>query len=129
MWYRRLLLAALIEIHARWHALLAPLGIPFILRVWLMHPRFHSSQVVVAIGTKMEYYANLFLSSPDDDPAPLDLYRSPDVPLDELVWRPGIDFEPLYAWDCEPGDDEECDEVLVHLLDCGTAWVGERRER
>jgi hypothetical protein len=139
MWYRRLVLAALVDIHARWHARLAALGVPFVLRLWLRHPRFHSSQVVAAVGSKMEYYALHVFPFPDADPVPIDIYRSPELPLDDFIWQARIDFEPIFEQACElaPGEIahyasrafriDHHDDDTVYLIDCGTAWVGERR--
>jgi hypothetical protein len=57
---KQLMLNGLIDIYYSWKIQLEQSGKPFYLKIWLCEPRFLNSQVVCAIGDKIEYYENLF---------------------------------------------------------------------
>jgi hypothetical protein len=62
---KRLIINGLIDIYHSWKDQLRQSGKPYYLKIWLCEPRFLSSQVVCAIGDKIEYYENLFFK-PDN---------------------------------------------------------------
>lgn len=56
------MLNSLLDIYENWDRQLKLIGKPFYLKIWLYDPRFTSSQVVCALGEKIEYYNSLFFS-------------------------------------------------------------------
>ncbi len=57
---KRLMLAGLLDIYESWKIQLDKLEKPYYLKIWLFEPRFAQSQVVCAIGDRIEYYENNF---------------------------------------------------------------------
>ncbi|WP_439880136.1 hypothetical protein ACSX1A_13340 [Pontibacter sp. MBLB2868] len=55
---KALMLEGLLEIYQSWKVELEKLGTPYYLKLWLYEQRFSKSQVVCAIGEKIEYYQN-----------------------------------------------------------------------
>lgn len=62
---KQLILNALIDIHDSWKNQLDKIGQPYYLKIWLYNPRFSKSQVVCAIGDKINHYENLFYKCAD----------------------------------------------------------------
>lgn len=54
------ILYGLIEIYDTWKTELHKLGEPYYLKIWLFEPRFSLSQVVCAIGGRLDFYENTF---------------------------------------------------------------------
>ena len=59
---KRLILESLIEIYHWYKAQLEKRNQPYYLKLWLYEPRFSKSQVVYAIGKKINYYKELFFN-------------------------------------------------------------------
>jgi len=59
---RNLIISALEEIYNNWKLQLDKLNEPYYLKIWLYEPRVSKSQVVCAIGERIEYYNNNFVS-------------------------------------------------------------------
>lgn len=57
---KKLLVEALVTIYNHWKIQLDKLGQPYYLKIWLYEPQISKSQVVCAIGDKIEYYNALF---------------------------------------------------------------------
>lgn len=57
---RQHIVNALLDIHDSWRNQLGKLGQPFYLKIWLFEPRFLTSQVVCALGDRIDYYNDLF---------------------------------------------------------------------
>lgn len=57
---RNLIISALEEIYNNWKLQLDKLNEPYYLKIWLYEPRVSKSQVVCAIGERIEYYNNNF---------------------------------------------------------------------
>lgn len=113
VWFRRRILAALMDIHDAWRAELEGLGEPYYLEIWLFHPDFHRSQVVAAMDWRMEHYENVFPPAPAAAPRPPALYDDRAYDLDRFAWRPGTEVNVYMA---SPGE-----------LDADTAADFERR--
>lgn len=58
--YRKQLFSSLIEFYFLWKQTLDENYEDYYLKIWLFYPRFINSQVVAAIGNKVEYYEGLF---------------------------------------------------------------------
>lgn len=54
------ILEGLIEIYDSWKTELDKLGEDYYLKIWLFEPRFSNSQVVCAIGDRLNFYKNTF---------------------------------------------------------------------
>jgi len=54
------MLSGLLDIYDDWKKQLDQLGQPYYLKIWIFEPRFKQSQVVCAVGERMDYYENLF---------------------------------------------------------------------
>lgn len=54
------ILESLLDIYISWKKQLDKIEKPYYLKVWLYEPRFSRSQVVCAIGDKIEYYESQF---------------------------------------------------------------------
>ena len=99
-WYRRLCIAALVEIGESWRAQLDDAQSELRVEAWLYHPHFITSQVVLGA----------YDPCPAEEPVPVrGEYRWPGDPLDRLRWctDANTDFD---------GDDQP---VVV-----GTRWRG-----
>jgi len=59
---RNLIISALEEIYNNWKLQLDKLNEPYYLKIWLYEPRVSKSKVVCAIGERIEYYNNNFVS-------------------------------------------------------------------
>ncbi|WP_235338458.1 hypothetical protein [Paenibacillus wulumuqiensis] len=90
IWYSRLILAGMIEIYQSWSQQMQSLNEPFYLKIWLWHPNFIHSQIVVAFREYSDYYNNTFDKSNDLKVFPSHLYKR--VPgLEEFKWELAID--------------------------------------
>jgi hypothetical protein len=57
---RLLILSGLIDIYNSWKIQLEKTGKPYYLKIWLFEPRFSKSQVVCAVGERIDFYNNTF---------------------------------------------------------------------
>ncbi|MEW4369376.1 hypothetical protein [Paenibacillus kandeliae] len=60
VWYVRLLLAAMMEVYHNWDQQMKQLNEPYDLNIWLYHPHFIHSQIVVACRNKLHFYDQTF---------------------------------------------------------------------
>lgn len=110
IWYRRLILGAMFEIYKNWQSQIKTTGEPFYLRIWLFEPRFYDSQVVVAIGQKIDWYENLFAFPKDKNLSLMGRgYEHPSYNLQEFSWELRVDTD-IYS--------EEDDELTVEDVTC-----------
>ncbi|HST62404.1 MAG TPA: hypothetical protein VLK84_27115 [Longimicrobium sp.] len=137
-WYRRRILAALIDIHASWRQALEAAGVPYSLELWLFHPDFHKTQVVAATGSLLKFYDNVFERAEDGSPRPPALYDDPAYDLDRLQWRPGTEvYVKLKSIDVVEPEDEAwllraADRVqtskytgdTMYIFEMGSVWQG-----
>lgn len=70
--FRKQTLHHLIEIYRAWKKQLdaTKKKEPYYLKIWLGDPEFMDSQVVAALGPKMDYYEQLFTKHPEQRPFP-----------------------------------------------------------
>ena len=140
-WYRRILLQHLIDIYHDWEQQLPrEFGNAFYLRLWLFHPKFHSSQVVAAVGESVEDYQHRFPQALGLRTTPLPEYQGPGYNLSDFEWRPCIDEDHYSVVE----DELDADQIAwmekhaarreqsstgdpVYVLHRGFLWVGARR--
>ncbi len=83
------------KIYDSWKIELEKLNEPYYLKIWLYEPRLSKSQVVCAIGEKIEYYQNLFEKA--------DFKQNNSSFSNQLgsefKWRSKVDEEPF--WESE----------------------------
>ena len=65
------ILNALIDIYESWEYQLKLNGEPYYLKIWLFDPRFIKSQIVCAIGHKLNFYDSVFYSDNTERTFPL----------------------------------------------------------
>ncbi|HLM67701.1 MAG TPA: hypothetical protein VK358_09250 [Longimicrobium sp.] len=140
-WFRRRILAALIDIYASWRQALEASGEPYYLELWLFHPDFHGTQVVAATGSLLEFYDNVFEPAENGSPRPPALYGDPAYDLDRFRWRAGTEvYVRLKSLDVvEPADEarllREADRVrqsaytgdTMYIFEMGSVWQGSLR--
>jgi hypothetical protein len=81
---KQMILSGLIDIYYSWKNQLNQLGKPYYLKIWLCEPRFLNSQVVCAIGDKIEYYENLFPKPYNFKTLPINIYGKLSAKLDKF---------------------------------------------
>jgi hypothetical protein len=57
---RKMIIESFLEIYEEWNKQLKELNKPYYLKIWLFEPDIYMSQVVCAIGDKIDYYENIF---------------------------------------------------------------------
>jgi hypothetical protein len=92
MWYSRLLLEAMIEVYQSWYQQMKRLDEPFYLKIWLYHPNFIHSQIVVAFRDCLHFYDNTFEKSNDKKHFPTQLYGKINS-LEEFKWEFALESE------------------------------------
>lgn len=91
VWFRRLIVAALIEIYESWHKQLVSLNEPFYLKIWFFEPHFIRSQIVAATGERIEYYEKLFVSDTESKKFPFEKYAHDNYDLTAFDWESCVD--------------------------------------
>jgi hypothetical protein len=138
VWFRRRILAALVDIHDAWREALERLGEPYYLEIWLFHPDFHRSQVVAAVGEdQIDFYRNVFAPAPEAAPAPPALYADAAYDLGRFAWRAGTDLDVVMDWPGVYSDEDvarltrTADRVetssagdTLYIFELGTVWQG-----
>lgn len=109
IWFRRLIVAAFIEIYDSWHKQIVCLNEPFYLKIWFYEPHFIQSQVVAATGAQIEYYENLFAPDTESKKFPFEKYAHGNYDLIAFDWQPRVDEE-LYF--------EQADEFTPKEFEC-----------
>jgi hypothetical protein len=82
---KQLIVSGLMDIYYSWKAQLQQLEKPFYLKIWLCEPRFLNSQVVCAIGDKIEYYENLFFKPDNSKVLPVNTYGKLIIKLEKFA--------------------------------------------
>jgi hypothetical protein len=95
VWFRRLIVAALIEIYNSRHEQLVSLNEPFYLKIWLFEPHFIQSQVVGATGERIEYYEKLLVPDTESRKFPFEKYARSSYDLAAFDWQARVD-EDIY---------------------------------
>ncbi len=88
---KQLILNGLIDIYHSWKKQLDKIGQPYYLKIWLFEPRFSKSQVVCAIGDRIDYYENLFFKPENGKQFQSGNYGSLKKRLDAFEWEYHLD--------------------------------------
>ncbi len=136
-WYRRRVVAAFIDILQSWKAQLDGLNEPYYLRFWLFDPRFYSTQVVAAVGSRILFYERSFNDAPGMESSPPKPYHDAGYDLHALQWHTVLDEEYFLASvDAESEEDrvylrnaasrEEIapDGDTLYIMKRGLIWIG-----
>ena len=94
--YRNQITSGLIDIYLKWRLELEKLGQPYYLKIWLNDPRFMDSQVVAAIGEKIEYYSKLFQPADTKINFPYNKFVESENKLRTLTWTPFLDEDSYF---------------------------------
>ncbi|MGG3885056.1 hypothetical protein [Brevibacillus panacihumi] len=90
LWFSRMLLEAMIEVYHSWYRILSQLNEPFYLKIWLYHPNFINSQIVVAIRDCLNYYDEVFDKSNEEKKFPCEVFGKKEL-LMQFSWELYID--------------------------------------
>ena len=101
---KQLMLNGLIDIYHSWKEQLDKLGQPYYLKIWLFEPRFSKSQVVCAIGERIEFYKNNFFEPENKRSFELKNYGKLKNRLEKFNWDYRLDED--HYDNCEVGDPE-----------------------
>jgi hypothetical protein len=112
--YRNQITSGLIDIFINWQTELEKLNQPYYLKIWLNYPRFKNSQVVVAIGDKIDYYNNIFLPTDKSISFPHDKFASNKERISKLSWQPFLDEETYCESDFDSSKEEYENEGNYH---------------
>jgi hypothetical protein len=85
------ILNGLLDIYEDWKNQLDKLGQPYHLKIWLFEPRFSQSQVVCAIGDRVDFYENTFYKPDANKTIRLDNYGSLKTRLSKFNWDYRLD--------------------------------------
>ncbi len=138
---RRRTLGVLLDLQNTWRAYLsdrqAQTGEPFDLMLWVFDRPFSQTQLVAAVGERVDFYRTTFGAASAGTPLrPPTLYDDPAYDLDALTWTPSTDLgwvpkhdltdDPeLTRWVeryVRPRVVSEDDNGLVYAK--GTVWIG-----
>lgn len=137
---KQLMLNGLLDIYNSWKNQLDKLNKPYYLKIWLYEPRFSKSQVVCAVGERINYYENLFVKP--DQSKHLNTNYSKEIKrkLNNLKWEYALD-EWLFDTDDLDGSEEgkmwfkkalkksyrttTIDNTEFYLFKEGGIWLGE----
>lgn len=88
---KQLMLKGLLDIYDSWKKQLDAIAQPYYLKIWLFAPRFSQSQVVCAIGDRIDYYNNLFFNPGNSKQFGSANFGSLQNRLDALKWEYRLD--------------------------------------
>jgi hypothetical protein len=102
---RKIIFSGLLDIYDAWKNQLKNLGEPYYLKIWISEPKFSDSQVVCAIGDKIEYYENLFMETESEIPFPVEKFANEKDRINKMEWESFYDEDLLCENDLgDPGD-------------------------
>jgi hypothetical protein len=84
--YRKQLFSNLINFYFKWKNALDKEFDNYYLKIWLSYPRFIDSQIVVAIGDKIDYYTNLFEKCDNQREFPLEVFNTEKLRINLFDW-------------------------------------------
>lgn len=89
LWYKRLIIQALIDVHDSWKQTLEELGEPYYLKIWIFEKDILHSQVVVSYREMLNFYDNSFGEVEKVEALPEELTFNN---AEELQWQKGFDL-------------------------------------
>jgi len=147
LWYRRLLLKAIIDVYHEWHKQLKAENEDFYLKIWLYEPDFIRSQIVAAYKEAIDFYSDSFDKQEETEASPLKIYEPLEHELNAFVWEPHIHTEYYWLSDLEEdlelglrsrGDVLRIKEISYskdndgkdewYKVNAGTVWIGSLKE-
>ena len=129
IWYSRLIFADMVEIYQSWSQQMQRLNKPFYLKIWLYHPNFIHSQIVVAFRECFDYYDNTFDKSNEYKVFPLHRYKSISG-LQEFKWELAIDSVDYWFSDLQEDigmgirTDKDIEAIKNKAYKCETVKLG-----
>jgi len=94
---KQLILNGLIDIYHSWKEQLDKIDQPYYLKIWLFESRFSKSQVVCAVGNRIDYYEDLFFEPKNVKQFKSENYGSLKIKLDSLKWEHCLDEDHIEA--------------------------------
>ncbi|WP_246009223.1 hypothetical protein [Brevibacillus fluminis] len=88
----------MIEVYHSWYRELSRLNEPFYLKIWLYHPNFINSQIVVAIRDCLHNYDNVFDKSNEVKEFPYKALGNQEI-LGQFLWELHIDSDNYWISD------------------------------
>ena len=76
----------LLDIYINWKEQLDKIGQPYYLKIWYFDQRFSASQVVCAIGERIDYYENLFFKPVYDKTMSVERYNAIKPKINKFSW-------------------------------------------
>jgi hypothetical protein len=132
---RRAMLAGLLSIYQHWHQVLQQGPESFYLRLWINEREFVRSEVVAAIGARIDWYEGLFETPlPGNPPLPAELRQVPGVQA--LHWQAYYNEAVFSAEDLNtdsvlkkwvmrrPHRTVEQADDLLYVVRTGRYWIG-----
>ncbi|WP_064504139.1 hypothetical protein [Alkalihalobacillus trypoxylicola] len=86
-WYNTLLLEAMLEVYMEWHQKMKKENEDFYLKIWLYHPHFIESQIVVAYKDYLHAYDDTFIKRTNSKPFPYHIFQSLQNQLKQFEWE------------------------------------------
>ena len=84
--YRKQLFSNLINFYFKWKNALDKEFDNYYFKIWLSYPRFIDSQIVVAIGDKIDYYTNLFEKCDNQREFPVEVFNTEKLRINLFDW-------------------------------------------
>ncbi|MCO4292722.1 hypothetical protein NF867_07600 [Solitalea sp. MAHUQ-68] len=111
--YKKKILKHLLEIYANWEQKLLKQERPFYLKIWLYEHRFINSQVVAAVGEKINRYQELFTKVPKQHTFHKNRFDPKLAQLDKLSWS--LHWDEDVFWESEFADLEDLKKTNIEL--------------
>lgn len=113
---KSLIVNALFDIYENWKKQIEQVGQGYYLKIWLYEPRVSKSQVVCAIGDKVDHYDNIFNVSNKKVDLNLNSYSKTNSKLSEFNWKLHLDEDYF--------DGSETENAELVFIEKGIVWVG-----
>lgn len=135
IWFRRLFLSYLFELHTKWKEQIEKKYEDYYLKIWVFHPHFYNSQIVLAVKDKIDFYKNRFIPCDNMNITIPKEYEITEI--NKFKWVPFFEQELSYKSDFELESDEiewweknadskkEIDEDTEYRKNIGYFWLNE----
>jgi hypothetical protein len=140
IWFQRLILAALLEIYESGREQVLARGEKLYLKIWLFDPHFITSQVVAAVGERINYYEDLFAQSNETKSFPYQKYLNRSYNLQDYDWVLSVDEDMYFEREDELSveDTESLKKIAFRVVEVsngdkmygvkkGDLWLGARK--
>jgi hypothetical protein len=114
---KSLIVNALFDIYENWKKQIEQVGQSYYLKIWLYEPRVSKSQVVCAIGDKVDHYDNIFNVSNKKVDLNVNSYsKKTNSKLSAFSWKLHLDEDYF--------DSSETENAELVFIEKGIVWVG-----